>query len=66
MKKLSIPKLQRLYCASLGMEWKSRFILHFTGAFDYLSMLGSKLIHASKMGPRYATHVYVGVDQKDW
>ena len=32
-------------------EWISNFIPYFTGVCDYLSMLGLKLIHASKRGP---------------
>ena len=33
-------------------EWISNFIPHLTGTCDYLSMLGLKLIHVSKVGPR--------------
>ena len=34
-------------------EWISNFIPHFTGACDYLSMLGFKLNHVSKSGHWY-------------
>ena len=33
-------------------EWISNFIPHFTWVCDYLSMLGLKLIHVIKRGPR--------------
>ena len=46
---LSIPKLQRLYRWSLGMDnW---FHPTFYNGSDYLFMLGFKLIHVSKRGP---------------
>ena len=37
-------------------EWVSNFILHFNGC-NYLSILGWKLIHLSKRGPRYV-HIF--------
>ena len=47
---LSIPKLQRLHCWSLGMDkWFHPTV--YNGC-DYLSMLGLKLNHVSKRGPR--------------
>ena len=46
----SIPKLQCLHRWSLGMD-KLFHPIHYWPC-DYLSMLGSKLIYASKMGPR--------------
>ena len=33
-------------------EWISNSIIHFTGACDYVSMLGLKLNHTGKSGPR--------------
>ena len=46
---LSIPKLQRLHCWSLGMGKKFHPTLY--NGCDYLSMLGLKLNHVSKRGP---------------
>ena len=34
-------------------KWISNFALHFTGACDYLSMLGLRLNHVSKRGHRW-------------
>ena len=51
---LSIPKLQRYNRWTL--ECISNFIPHFTGACDYLSMLGLKSNHVIKMG--YWIHEY--------
>ena len=51
---LSIPKLQRLHCWSLGMDRLFHSTLH-TGC-NYLSMLGSKLNHVSKRSPCYLSH----------
>ena len=48
---LSIPKLQWCNRWSLGIN--KYFISHFAGACDYLSMLGLKLNHVSKRGPRW-------------
>ena len=45
---LSIPKLQRLYRLSLGMDKYFHPTLYW--ACDYLSMLGLKLNHVSKRG----------------
>ena len=45
---LSIPKLQRCNRWSLGMD--KQFYPTLLWACDYLSMLGSKLIHVSKRG----------------
>ena len=49
---LSIPnhKLQRLHRWSLGMDKEFRLTLH--DICNYLSMLGLKLIHFSKSGPK--------------
>ena len=47
---LSIPKLQRCNRWSLEMAMKFHPIFH--NGFNYLSMLGTKLNHVSKMGPR--------------
>ena len=46
---LSIPKLQRLHCWSLGMGKKFHPTLY--NGCDYLSMLGLKLNHVSQRGP---------------
>ena len=49
MNYLSLPKLQRLHRWSLGLDkW---FHPTLYKPCDYLSMLGLKLIHVSKMGP---------------
>ena len=45
---LSIPKIQRLHRWSLGMD--KQFHPTFYQAYDYLSMLGLKLMHISKRG----------------
>ena len=47
---LSIPKLQRLHRWCL--EWTGYVMPHFTGFVIYLSMLGLKLNHVNKRGPR--------------
>ena len=47
---LPVPKLQWLYRWSLGMDKQYHPTLY--NGCNYLSMLGSKLIHVSKMGPR--------------
>ena len=47
---LSIPKLQRLHRWSLEMD-KQFHPTHYNGC-NYLSMLGLKLNHVSKRGPR--------------
>ena len=54
---LSIPKLQWLHPNFKGetvevWEWISNFISLYNGC-NYLSMLGLKLIHVSKRGPRF-------------
>ena len=48
---LSTPKLQRCNRGSLGMD-KLFHPIHYNGC-NYLSMLGLKLNHVSKRGPRY-------------
>ena len=54
---LSIPKLQRWNRWSLGMDK----LFHSTRyhGYNYLSMLGFKLIHVSKRGPRYCSGWYI-------
>ena len=47
---MPIPKLQRLHRWSLGMDKKIHPTLY--DGCNYLSMLGLKLIHISKRGPR--------------
>ena len=42
-------------------EWISDIIPHFTGACDYLSMLGLKLIHISEWCPMWSN--YQGMDE---
>ena len=57
---ISIPKLQRLPRWSLGMD--KQFHLTLFLACYYLSMLGLKLNHVSKRGPRnYIFCVLVGI-----
>ena len=53
---LSIPKLQRLHRWSLGMD-KSFHPMHYNGC-NYLSMLGLKLNHVSKRGPRWSVMLW--------
>ena len=52
---LSIPKLQRLFRWSLGMDKWFHPTLYLV--CDYLSMLGLKLIHVSKSGPRWSSQL---------
>ena len=57
-------------CATVDVyKWISSCILHFTGACDYLSMLGLKSNHVSKRGywheaAVWGVHVYPSVE--DW
>ena len=54
---ICIPKLQRCSCWSLGMY--KQFYLTLYWACDYLSMLGLKLNHVSKRGPRKHENIFI-------
>ena len=52
-----LGKQLREYGATVEVwEWISNFIPHFIRAWDYLSMLRLKLIHASKRRPSWLRH----------
>ena len=52
---LSIPTTVEVW------EWINNFIPHFTGACDYSSMLGLKLIHVSKSDNSYSFYHYTHI-----